>query len=234
MPRKRVREKVSAATRARPRKRLPANARKQEFIDNAVAFFAESGFGGSTRELARRLNVSQPLLYRYFPSKEDLVREVYKRVYLGRWNAEWDDLLADRSIPLRERLEHFYDAYTNAIFERSWLRIFFFSGLKGGKINKWYLRLVEDRILKPIVREIRAEHRLPETDEIPIDELALAWLLHGGVFYYGIRKFIYKVPVPESKSQVIANAVQVFLEGMRGLLGARPHFTAAALRPAAE
>ena len=233
MPRKPPRKKVSA-TRARPRKRLAAHSRKQEFIDNAVAFFAESGFGGSTRDLAQRLYVSQPLLYRYFPSKEDLVREVYKSIYLGRWDPRWDDLLADRSIPLRERLEHFYDAYTSAIFERNWLRIFFFSGLKGGQINQWYLRLVEDRILKPIVREIRAHHGLPETDDIPIDELALAWLLHGGVFYYGIRKFIYKVPVPESKSQVIANAVQVFLEGMGGVVKARPHFTAAALKPAAE
>jgi hypothetical protein len=35
-----------------------------------------------TRDLARRLGVTQPLLYRYFPSKDDLIKEVYRTVYL--------------------------------------------------------------------------------------------------------------------------------------------------------
>ncbi len=39
-------------------------------------FFADEGFNGDTRELARRLGVAQPLLYRDFPSKDDLIKEV--------------------------------------------------------------------------------------------------------------------------------------------------------------
>ena len=88
---------------ASPRKkRLSSGERRQEFISKAIEFFAEEGFESSTRKLARRLGVTQPLLYRYFPSKDDLIKEVYQTVYLNRWQSRWDELLCDRSRPLEE------------------------------------------------------------------------------------------------------------------------------------
>ncbi|MGH9692810.1 MAG: TetR/AcrR family transcriptional regulator, partial [Bryobacteraceae bacterium] len=63
-------------------KRLSPDDRRKEFVAKATEFFAEEGFGGGTRDLARRLGVTQPLLYRYFPSKDYLIREVYRKVYL--------------------------------------------------------------------------------------------------------------------------------------------------------
>lgn len=235
MPKKNLNTPTATKARVRSRKRLSADSRKKEFIDKAVAFFAEFGFSGGTRELARRLNVSQPLLYRYFPSKEDLVREVYNHVYLNRWRPEWDALLADRSIPLQARLQIFFEKYTDNIFEPNWLRIYLFSGLKEGKINKWYIEIVEKRILKPIVREFRVEHGLLEAKGVADEELELAWMLQSGIFYYGIRKFIYEVPVLESKPRMIANSVRLFLEGMNNLLDAQDQLAQApTLKPAAK
>ena len=46
------------------RKRLSSTARRQDFIDQAIEFFAEEGFESSTRGLAKKLGVTQPLLYR--------------------------------------------------------------------------------------------------------------------------------------------------------------------------
>lgn len=201
-------------------KRLTPGERRQDFVDKAVEFFAEVGFDGGTRELARRLGVTQPLLYRYFPTKADLIREVYDQVYVNRWNPEWDDLLTDRSQPLRKRLQVFYEAYTDAIFTREWIRIYLFSGLKGVEINKWYVTLVEDRILKRIVTEYRHEAGLKDVGEPSSAELELAWTLHGGIFYYGLRKHIYEIPVMENKNRIISNALDVFLEGAAHMFGA--------------
>ncbi len=206
---------MTAQTEEKPRrKRLSSTERRQEFISKAIEFFSEEGFESSTRELARRLGVTQPLLYRYFPSKEDLIKEVYETVYLSRWRPEWDDLLADRSIPLRQRLQQFYEAYTDAIFTRVWLRIFLFSGLKGVDINRWYIGLVNDRILTRIVNECRHDAGLPDNLPISDEERELAWVMHGGIFYYGVRKHIYEAPVLEDKSAAISNALDVFLEGI--------------------
>ena len=107
-----------ARTEPPKRKRLSSEARRQDFINQAIEFFAEEGFESSTRGLAKRLGVTQPLLYRYFPSKNDLISEVYDAVYVKRWQPEWEPLLRDRSRPLADRLNTFYNVYTDAIFNR--------------------------------------------------------------------------------------------------------------------
>src|SRR3954471_10462400 len=134
------------------RRRLSPDERRREFVAKATEFFSEEGFGGGTRALARRLGVTQPLLYRYFPSKDDLIKEVYRTGYLEPLETGWKKLLFDRSRPLRERLQEFYVAYTNVIFTRKWLRIYLYSGLKGLDINRGYVDMVRDRILTLMLR----------------------------------------------------------------------------------
>jgi AcrR family transcriptional regulator len=196
------------------KKRLSPHERRADFIRKAASFFAEEGFGGGTRDLARKLGVTQPLLYRYFPSKEDLIKEVYRSIYLDRWRPEWDVMLQDRSLPIRERLQNFYESYTDTIFAREWLRIYLFAGLKGIEINRLYVGFVEDRILSRIIAEYRHEAGLPAQSEPAQADLELAWVLHGGIFYYGVRKVIFDAPVMEQKSRFISNALDVFLEGI--------------------
>ena len=196
------------------RRRLPSGERRQEFIEKAIDFFAEEGFESSTRGLAKRLGVTQPLLYRYFPSKEDLISEVYDAVYVNRWRPEWADLLADRDRPLRDRLIAFYNVYTNVIFNREWMRIYLFSGLKGVDINRRYMSLVRQRILTPIVNEARAELGLPESASND-PEVEFAWTIHGGIFYYGVRVLIYESAVASDKEQVLEDAVDALLLGLR-------------------
>src|SRR6185503_3225280 len=107
-------------------KRLSPDDRRKEFVTKATEFFADEGFGGGTRALAHRLGVTQPLLYRYFPSKDDLIKEVYRTVYLEPLNTGWEKLLTDRSLPLRDRLLEFYRGYTDVIFKRKWMRIYLY------------------------------------------------------------------------------------------------------------
>ena len=194
-------------------KRLSPGDRRQEFVAKATEFFSEQGFGGGTRDLARRLGVTQPLLYRYFPSKDDLIKEVYRTVYLEPLDTGWEKLLADRSRPIRDRLQEFYGAYTQVIFTRKWLRIYLYSGLKGLDINRWYVGVVRDKILTRIIRECRHQAGLPPEAKPTESELEMAWVFHSGIFYYGVRKYIYELPVLEDKEQMISNALDAFLAG---------------------
>jgi len=196
------------------RKRLSPDDRRKEFIRKATEFFADEGFNGGTRELARRLGVTQPLLYRYFPSKDDLIEEVYRTVYLEPLESGWEKRLTDRSRPIRERLQQFYNAYTDVIFTRNWLRIYLFSGLKGLDINRSYVRVVGDKILSRIIKECRFEAGMPTRAKPTASEIEMAWVFHGGIFYYGVRKYIYESPVLESKEDMIAAALDVYLAGV--------------------
>lgn len=199
------------------RKRLPSAKRREDFINQAVAFFAEEGFESSTRGLAKKLGVTQPLLYRYFPSKEDLISEVYDAVYVKRWKPEWELILRDRSRPLQDRLNTFYNVYTDVIFNRQWMRIYLFSGLKGVGINRRYMQLVRLRILEPILEEARAEFGLPEQESADC-EVEFARIMHGGIFYYGVRDLIYESALSTDKERVIADAMEAFMAGLRAKL----------------
>jgi len=212
--------KKGSPGRARPKqKRLSPDDRRKEFVAKATELFSEEGFGGGTRDLARRLGVTQPLLYRYFPSKDDLIKEVYRTVYLEPLDTGWEALLTDRSRPLRDRLLEFYRGYTSVLFTRKWIRIYLYSGLKGLDINRWYVGVVREQILTRIVRECRHEMGLPPQGKPAAAELELAWVFHSGIFYYGVRKYIYEAPVLEDKEQMIGDALDAFLAGYDRVFG---------------
>ena len=64
-------------TKVQSKKKLTAADRRQAMIEAAVPLFAQEGFKGvTTKELAATAGVSEALLYRHFPSKEALYKEV--------------------------------------------------------------------------------------------------------------------------------------------------------------
>jgi AcrR family transcriptional regulator len=204
------------ATSDRPlRRRLTPAERERQILDGAIAFFAEAGFAGQTRELAQRLGITQPLIYRYFPTKQDLIDRVFEEVFVGRWRPEWSALVADRSRPLRDRLVAFYRAYVEAAFTYEWIRIYMFAGLAGEDLNRRYIALLEAALLVPLCREMRAEAGIAAADDDPVDsrELEGAWHIHAAIFYYIVRKHIYGSPVDPDLDGFIADAVERTLAG---------------------
>jgi AcrR family transcriptional regulator len=200
-----------------PRKRMKREDRDREIAAAAVAFFAEVGFDGDTRELARRLGVTQSLIFRYFPSKAALIERVYQEVYVGRWNPYWETIIADRSVPLQDRLIRLYKDYARVSLTYDWVRIFMFSGLKGEDINTRYLKFLKSRILEPIAIEIRAELGLPTPEELPlkIAEVELAWGINSRIFYLGQRKWIFNMPLEIDIDTIIEYTIITYLSGAR-------------------
>lgn len=189
--------------------------REELIVKEAVCFFAEFGFEGKTRDLAARLGITQPLLYRYFPSKDHLIERVYQEVYVRRWNSKWEDLITDRSLSLEERLCRFYKEYARAVYDYVWVRIFLYSGLKGVDINDRYLAIIRQKVLCPIATELRHAHDLPDPATKPISdhEIELMWGLHGTFFYRAIRHFAYNMPLTDDLDTAIERDVRVFLSG---------------------
>jgi AcrR family transcriptional regulator len=197
------------------RQRLSPDERRRLILGEAIQYFSEVGFDGGTRELAHRMGVKQPLIYRYFPSKDDLIKEVYETVYIGRWRRDWNTLICDRSIPIRARLIQFYNAYAKVMFAPEWIRIYFFSGLKGLDINKRYVSFMEKHVLMRICEEIRHAYKMPPVDVVPVkpQELAAFWVFHGGIFYYGVRREVYGVPVHVNVEEFTELSVDCLLAG---------------------
>lgn len=209
----------TSAARSR-RRNMRAPDREMAILEEAVRFFAEHGFEGQTRELAKRMGITHSAIYRHFPSKEALIERVYEHVYLSRWSPDWEGLIRDRSRTVEQRLTQFYLEYAQRVFDFHWVRIFVFSGLKSFDITKRYLAIVKSLIVVPTCIELRRELRLPGPDEIPVTEREeeLLWGLHGRVFYIAIRKFVYGTPTPDDLDAVITDAVRQFMTGSPAVL----------------
>ncbi len=213
--------KKAAKTAAKPRRRnLRAAERERLILDEAIRFFAEHGFGGQTRELAKRMGITHSAIYRHFPSKEALIERVYEEIFLSRWSPSWSTLIRDRSLSFETRLSRFYLEYVERVFEYNWVRIFVFSGMKSFNITGRYLEIVRHEIIEPACREMRHELKLPASDEVPLSEreVELFWGLHGRIFYMAIRRYVYGTPTPERLDDIVRDAVVAFLEGSKAVM----------------
>ncbi len=194
---------------------MRADEREKAIINEAVRFFAEVGFEGQTRELAKRMGISHAVIYRHFDSKDALIERVYEQVYLKRWNPDWEPLVLDRSRPLEERLVQFYKEYAVRVFDYDWVRIFISSGLKSYDLTDRYLTIIRDKIIIPAASELRHELGRDSEPGIPDkSELELFWGLHGSVFYVAIRKFVYNINVDVDDQSIVENTVRAFFRGV--------------------
>src|ERR1700754_1208762 len=100
-----ARKRAETGSKAAPKRRnMRAADRERAIVDEAIRFFAERGFEGQTRELAKRMGITHSAIYRHFPSKEALIERVYEEVYLSRWSSSWGPLIRDRNLSLQARL----------------------------------------------------------------------------------------------------------------------------------
>lgn len=216
------------------RQRLAPADRERQIIEGAIAYFSEAGFSGQTRELSKRLGITQPLLYRYFASKQALVERVYQTVFEGRWNPAWIAPLQDRSRPLRERLIDFYRQYSEATYRPEWIRIYMHAGLTDPTLNRRYIQLVRRELMPVYCIELRHSCGLGHVDsEVQEDEIEFVWSLHGGIFYMAMRQHVYKTRIHVDFMTHVALVVDNFLAGARSTYPRLLSATAAAL-PKAE
>lgn len=213
-----VRKRTETGSKSAPKRRnMRAADRERAIVDEAIRFFAEHGFEGQTRELAKRMGITHSAIYRHFPSKEALIERVYQEVYLSRWSPDWGPMIRDRSQSLEARLTRFYLDYVERVFEYNWVRIFVFSGMKSFGITGRYLDIVRREIIEPAAAELRHDLQLPDAKARPLSEreTELFWGLHGRIFYLAIRKFIYETPIPPDLDAIVRDAVQTFMDGAK-------------------
>lgn len=217
-----TRDAVTKSATSRPRHRMAPQDRERLILDNALRFFAERGLAGETRELARRLDVTQSLIYRYFPSKDVLIERVYEKWFNEYWNPAWADWISERRLSLEERLLAFYRDYVRLVHTYEWVRLFAFSGLDGLPHHVRFVARNRNEIFPRIACELRHDHGLPGLDEIPMTEFEhdLIWSLHATQFYLGQRRWLFGLSTPRDVNEVVATRVHGFITATPALIEA--------------
>ena len=205
------------AAKRRPTVRLPAAERRALILEKAFEFFSEYGLTAQTRGLADACGVSQRLLYSVFPNKAALINAVYDASIAGPFKAIWFVHLRDRSKPLEQRLNEFYQEYYETILTRRWLRLFLYASLAEVEMAPTYIAAIIRTLLETVVDEAAFDYGLQlPSDRALIQELG--WTLHGNISHLAIRRHIYRDATSLSVERVIALHVTTFLAGTRAML----------------
>lgn len=204
------------------RRRMNTADRKRQILDRAIQFFAKYGIEAQLRNLTKELGVTHTLLYHYFPTKEALIQEVYKEVFESRWKPEWEALLDDHNLTPEEKFNAFYLDYTKTVLTYDFVRILIFSGLSDQSISDRFFELLRSRLLPRLIRETRKYCNRPVEPKPTERELEFLMGLHGGIFYIGMRRWIYgqaiyAPSIPNSEQEIIRDRVESYLHSAKTL-----------------
>jgi len=209
------------------RKRLSTAEREQQIVQGAIRFFSDRGLDGQLRDLAKNIGVTHALLYHYFPTKQALIDRVYVELFEGLWKPEWEQILDDPALDAHTKFTRFYCDYAKAIFRRDFVRILVFSGLSDRYIPDRFFVLLRERLFPRLIRETRRHCGVVSRAKPSARELELLMGLHGGIFYIGLRRWVYEQAVhgaeaSEHDETYICDRVQGYLLSVKDVLYAEP------------
>jgi AcrR family transcriptional regulator len=159
--------------------RLPAQSRREQILDAAMALFCEKGVRGtSVREIARSVGVTEGLLYHYFSSKGDLVAACWAE---RSWKQHIELMVpqaAER--PLRDALRSLLTDMMRGIHQ------------SGALVRMQMAEMLQDADLagavgaqsasgRQIIADFVAERQRRGEVRPDVDPMTLAWLLLGYV-----------------------------------------------------
>jgi len=210
------------ATGTPTRRRMSTADRKRQILDRAIQYFAKHGIDGQLRNLTKGLGVTHTLLYHYFPTKDALIKAVYEDVFESRWKSEWEQLLDDKTLSPEEKFNAFYIDYSNTVLTYDFVRILIFSGLSDHSISDRFFELLRDRLLPRLIRETRKHCGRTNRGKPSQRELEFLMGLHGGIFYIGMRLWIYGKAIydsgnPNTEQEIIQDRISSYLNSAKTL-----------------
>jgi AcrR family transcriptional regulator len=206
-------KKRSAETDGQRKRNLPADERRRLLLDAATDLFSERGLRITVQELADRVNVTQPLVHRYFPTKADLINAICDRIQNAHWDPAWKEVLTDRCRPLEERIAEFYRRYLPHIYRDSWYRGFWYAALNDPTFAQTYLGHFTRELLTSIIDELRFRFHYPSVTSVPPfeREVELAWGMHSTMVFAGIRRYVYHTPVSADVETTVRDQMHAYL-----------------------
>ncbi|MBI2686164.1 MAG: TetR/AcrR family transcriptional regulator [Acidobacteria bacterium] len=191
--------------------------RRKAIVDTAAQLFAEVGFrGGTTRELARRVGVTEPVLYEHFQTKRDL------------YSAIIDDSSVDDFAEARLRLERkaaecnprdFFKYFANSVAEHfsanpNYLRLILFSALEKHDLAELCFERhakVAHQIVTNFIKGHIKTGAFRKTDAALAARAFMGMVMHYMIFD---QHFGFKL-LRSSRKRSIDAMVDIFLSGLK-------------------
>jgi AcrR family transcriptional regulator len=203
--------KISTVELPGLRERKKARLR-QQIIDTSIRLFRKRGYENTrVDDIVQVLEISQPTFFRYFPSKDAVLREVGRRGFACIKEHLETELSSDAS--MAERLRRMYQGMAREVeSDRPLWRAVVLSGAMD-PVRSPEMRRPEETAVS-LLREILAEgqRRGEITRTFPVVHLAE---FMEGVYTTVVRRWAVDLTGPHSLSERVRSAVEFFLHGVR-------------------
>jgi AcrR family transcriptional regulator len=185
---------------------------RQQIIDTSIRLFRKRGYE-STRidDIVRILEISQPTFFRYFPSKDAVLREVGRRGFNCIKEHLETELSSDATTG--ERLQRMYaDMACEVESDRPLWRAIILSGAMD-PVRSPQMRRADEiaySLLKAVLQE--GQKRGEVTKKFPAAHLAE---FLEGMYTTVVRRWAVDLSGPHSLSERVRSAVGFFLQGAK-------------------
>ena len=171
--------------------RIAAQDRKQQILDVAATLFARKGFQGTTtREIALRARVNEAILFRHFPSKDELYWAVIDDRCTRSHRRE--NLLA--TLDLNTSDYEIFRVIAEDILRRNRddknrTRLLLFSGLENHRLARRFFKTYVAEYYRILAAHI--ERRIEQGAFRRVDPLLAARGFMGMIFYHNMVQEIF-------------------------------------------
>ena len=199
------------------RERLGLRERKkaklrQQIIDTSIRLFRKHGYENTrVEDIVQVLEISQPTFFRYFPSKDAVLREVGRRGF-SCIKVHLETELSSHATT-GERLRRMYEGMAHEVeSDRPLWRAVVLSGAMD-PVRSPEMRRPEE-IAVSLLREILAEgqKRGEVTKAFPVAHLAE---FMEGLYTTVVRRWAVDLSGPHNLSQRVRSALEFFLNGVQ-------------------
>jgi AcrR family transcriptional regulator len=203
--------------------RLTASHRRQQILDVASALFAQKGYeGATTREIAEQAGVNEALLFRHFPSKENLYWTLIEEISSARGRQQRVREILEKGGPD----EKVFLAVAREILDRNerareLTRLLWFTALENHELSARFFNTVISDFYEGLAVYIRRRIRqgaFRKCDPV----LAARGFLGMVVYHYLVQELFGGEQYQSFDAEHVANTLTgIWLAGMQNPAGKR-------------
>jgi TetR/AcrR family transcriptional regulator len=197
--------------------RLPASDRRLQLVETALDFFSRKGFGGTTtKEIAAAAGVTEAIIFRHFPTKQDLYNAVldhhHNACEMSECMAQWKNCM-DRNDDeglVRNIIEKIIEAYRRDLRMH---RVLLFAALEGHETG-----LERNRLISFPIFELLCQYILRRQSEGALREGhpgAVVAAIAGMASHYATMTQMFGFPTNVSDRQIADSFVAIVMHGIQ-------------------
>jgi AcrR family transcriptional regulator len=195
--------------------RMSKAGRQEQILEGAMLLFAQKGFRGTTtREIAQRLGISEALMFKYFPTKQELFRAIIQR----RVNGSQEILFPQEAIRAKDDRQVFRSIASYLIRKNTedptFMRLVLYSALENHDLSRIFFEnnaLQNTRVLAEYIRQRIKEKAFRKVSPFLAARAFIGMVLHyiQSLEIYDMKKFFRF-----SQKKVVDTFVNSFLDGL--------------------